>query len=228
MAGRKGASKWHSPEERFWVRVNIPVDPDACWEWIGSKASSGYGSMMIDKKDNYLVHRFSWELHHGPIPDGMFICHQCDNPLCVNPNHLFCGTPLDNMRDMIAKGRQVRIEPPHLCGEDHPRATLTQEQVNEMRSLYASGNYTIADLALRYDTTRSNANLIVLWRSWRTLDSPPPEYPGRTKLTEDDVRAIRAEYSTGKVLQRELAARYDVTPSLISGIVNRKRWAHVA
>ena len=194
--------------------------------WIAGKTGSGYGVLTINYKA-ISVHRFSYELHFGPIPKGRFVCHHCDNPACVNPDHLFLGTPKDNMHDMIAKNRQVRTVPPIFHDENHPKSKLTWTQVNVMRSLYATGNYSVTELALKFGTTKSNAHLIIKWRAWRTEHSPPPEYPGRDKLTEDDVRAIRSEYASGNVLQRELADRYNVNPSLISQIVNRKRWAHI-
>lgn len=219
-------SKKDPPKVRFWARVNREAGADACWPWTGGKTSAGYGAIMVNYK-NILAHRFSYELHNGPIPEGMFICHKCDNPACVNPTHLFLGTPQDNMDDMISKGRQVLTEPPTFFGEDHPNAALTWEQVDEMRQLFATGQCSPAELASRYHITKANVGYIIHWRTWRKDDSPPPEYPGKTKLTESEVRAIRSAYASGKVLQRELAAKYNVQPSLISLIVNRKRWAHI-
>lgn len=112
------------------ARIRRP-DDDGCWGWAGDKTKSGYGVISHEGKRGY-AHRASWELEHGPIPAGMEICHHCDNPPCVRPDHLFIGTHADNMRDMWAKGRW---HPPVARGEDHPGARLTAVQVAEIRGL---------------------------------------------------------------------------------------------
>ena len=94
-------------QERFWAKVNKGTDAE-CWEWNASRNSFGYGQLTIvgpNGKRPRTTHRLSWELHVGPIPEGMCILHRCDNPPCVNPAHLFIGTKADNYRDMRAKGR---------------------------------------------------------------------------------------------------------------------------
>lgn len=75
-----------------------------CWEWSGTRNSGGYGDIRVDCRTTK-AHRYSWEIHNGPIPAGMLVCHKCDNPPCVNPSHLFLGTARDNVNDMIKKGR---------------------------------------------------------------------------------------------------------------------------
>lgn len=81
--------------------------PDGCWYWTASTCGK-YGRLVIDEK-NIKAHRLSFELHKGPITDGMHVCHSCDNPLCVNPDHLYLGTHQDNMKDRNSKGRQARL-----------------------------------------------------------------------------------------------------------------------
>lgn len=75
-----------------------------CWEWVASGDSDGYGQLMVGKRMKK-AHRVAWELANGPIPDGSFVCHHCDNPSCVRPSHLFLGSNSENMRDMVRKGR---------------------------------------------------------------------------------------------------------------------------
>lgn len=94
-------------EDRFWAKVLIVPFAD-CWEWIGAKNDTGYGKISVGSRDNrkeHRAHRFSWEIKFGPIPTGQVVCHKCDNPGCVRPEHLFLGTKKDNSRDMIKKKR---------------------------------------------------------------------------------------------------------------------------
>lgn len=96
-------------EERFWAKV---AKSDSCWNWTGSLAGSGYGYLHIgDKVERKprTAHRVSWEIHNGPIPEGLWVLHKCDNRKCVNPEHLFIGDRVDNMRDCAAKGRVTVI-----------------------------------------------------------------------------------------------------------------------
>lgn len=90
-------------DERFWQKVE---KTDTCWLWRGSKNTTGYGQLRTDRLEK--AHRISWEIHNGPIPDGLAVLHACDNPPCVNPSHLWLGTQADNARDRQAKGRQNR------------------------------------------------------------------------------------------------------------------------
>lgn len=99
-----GLNPQGSAEERFWLRVE---KAEGCWNWKGARGDHGYGSFTGDGGVAISAHRYSFQLHNGPIPGGLVICHRCDNRACVNPEHLFLGTQRDNVHDMIQKGRQV-------------------------------------------------------------------------------------------------------------------------
>ena len=133
-------------EERFWRRVE---KTSGCWIWRGGVHSGGYGFMRGEggrNAPNVTVHRLSYEMHHGPIPDGLVVMHACDNPLCVNPDHLSVGTHKDNTQDMIAKGRAANNKLPVSVGADNGRALLTESKVRYIRASTASH----ASLARRF------------------------------------------------------------------------------
>ena len=92
--------------DRFWTKVE-KRGPDDCWLWTGGGYGEGYGGIMIVGLGCIGAHRVAYALHHGTTPDGVFVCHRCDNKRCCNPGHLFLGTHQDNMDDMVFKGRST-------------------------------------------------------------------------------------------------------------------------
>lgn len=125
------------PELRFWKKVNKdgPIHPvlgTRCWIWFGNKMNRGYGR-FIHKGKVVQTHRYSWQLHNGRPAGELCVLHHCDNPICVNPEHLFVGTYNDNNQDMFAKGRD---DAPR--GEVHWNTHLTDEQVREIKRRYKS------------------------------------------------------------------------------------------
>lgn len=151
-------------EERFWNKVDIR-GPDDCWEWTGGRAHKlPYGLFRVSKDPKASpkpAHRVSWQLTNGPIPEGMFVCHHCDNPPCVNPAHLFLGTPADNLIDMRAKGRG----PKPIRGEAMPTSKVTADDVREIRQRVAAGEMQ-SELALEFGLTKSGINRIWLRHTW--------------------------------------------------------------
>lgn len=104
------------------------ADVDACWEWTGPRTGKNYGIFHM-RKQRFSAHRYSYELFNGPIPNGLHILHQCDNPPCVNPTHLHIGTHQQNMREAKERNRFR-----HNSGDKHHLAKLTAAQVAEIRS----------------------------------------------------------------------------------------------
>jgi hypothetical protein len=153
--------------ERFWAKVR---KTDSCWLFEGGK--DRYGSIHLGGRTGKgtLAHRFSWELHFGPIPDGLYVCHKCDTPRCVRPDHLFLGTQQDNVADCIAKGRRgpvYRGGPRNpLRGESAPRAKLTWREVHEIRARYIKGVYGCVRLAKEYGVSKTLIESIVAGRIW--------------------------------------------------------------
>lgn len=154
-----GGLKNHAPpEERFWRFVE---KTDQCWKWTGKK-NNGYGVLSKGAKfDGYfLAHRFSWEMHNAEkIPEGMVVMHSCDNPGCTNPAHLKIGTPKDNTKDMIEKGRKKTIAS---FGLKNGQSVLSDEKVRFIRSSELSS----ASLAKDLKVSESCINGVRSGRTW--------------------------------------------------------------
>ena len=135
-----------SVSERFWSKVD-KQGPDDCWNWTASRIQGGYGWFSIDYR-GWLAHRVAWTLTNGPIPEGMCVLHDCDNPACCNPLHLFPGTLQDNVDDMVRKGRQTNLK-------------LTGMQVLRICRRYKAGGVTYRELAAEYGITRDQIGKII-------------------------------------------------------------------
>jgi hypothetical protein len=148
-------------QARFWGKVDRGV---GCWWWLASRSPGQwqYGQFVAVRGMSPMrAHRYSFELAHGAIPPGLFVCHRCDNTLCVRPSHLFLGTPADNTHDAMRKGRMHK-------GESSGRVKATAKDVMAMRRMWASG-VDLVEISSRYGLTRSAVHNIVKGKTWRHL-----------------------------------------------------------
>lgn len=160
---------------RFWPMVNKrgPSHPTLghCWDWTGALNDKGYGHI-----GSRLTHRLSFEMVHGQIPPGLFVCHRCDRPSCVRPEHLFLGTPAENSADMVAKGRSTLNR---RCGERASYRKLTIAQVRELLQRKSAGAK-IVDLARTYGISRQTVREIIQGKAWaRALRESAAQQEGR-------------------------------------------------
>lgn len=148
-------------EERFWEKVDKSSD---CWLWTASTNRKGYGQISQGRRGLRPLqsHRVSWEIRFGEIPEGMCVCHKCDNPSCVNPDHLFLGTIQDNDADRDRKGRTRQ-------GSKHRNAKITEEQVTYSRREYWISGRTVKEIADELGITPGGLHKAVIGETWKAV-----------------------------------------------------------
>lgn len=154
--------------QRFWPKVDTSAGPNGCWTWTAHRTAAGYGQIGAGKRESglLLAHRVSFELHHGPVKEGMFVCHRCDNPPCVNPGHLFLGTAEDNSHDAREKGRLVM---PRLVGESAAPAVLTERDALQVLARRRRGEL-LRTLAAEFGVSETTISSIATGKTWKHLD----------------------------------------------------------
>lgn len=216
-----------SLSDRFWQKV-IKAPGDECWKWSGSRHPFGYG--MIQQgggaKGKITASRASWLIHFGKIPDGMYICHKCDNPECTNPDHLFMGTAQDNANDKEDKGRGIR----RMSAEAND-AIATLAHAGVAKRLIARAfkiDRNLIATAMKHGTINLPPPHVP--KSPRLPPSPPPigvgEKNGNSKITADDVLKIRALREQGQSTA-EIANQFAIGKSMVSHICTRRCWTHI-
>jgi hypothetical protein len=139
---------------------------DGCRIWQGSLTTTGYGQVSVTmngRKRPEKAHRASWLAHHGPIPEGLCVCHKCDDALCIHEDHLFLGTKAENSADMVAKGRSAR-------GARNGSAVLTELDVRDIRRLLSFGTRQ-TEIAEAYGVCRPLISMIKNGRAWAQFNT---------------------------------------------------------
>jgi hypothetical protein len=193
----------------------VVVDPvTGCWLCRGTADRRGYIHFSINKV-RYTAHRLAWTATSGPIPDGQFVLHHCDNPPCCNPTHLFRGSRGDNNRDRSRKGRSAH--------------KLSPAQVLDLRAEYQAG-VSMADLTTKYGIHRETVRDITKGQKWRYLTGGAvlvhPAAHLRC-LTATQAQEIRERYALGGVMQADLAREYGCANSNISAVILGRSWKQV-
>lgn len=199
-------------EERFWEKIK-KAGSSECWEWVAYKDIGGYGIIAVNKITQK-AHRVSWILHYGEIPDGMFVLHKCDNPACVNPDHLFLGTQQENIQDMVNKKRHSRHE-------SHRSAKLTRQDVKDIIELRRQ-KISMRKIADMYNITNCTVHSICQGIAWREV----------TENNVDDIKNMHLghKFDTAKLPQvielvqtdkttKEIAEQFGVSDRELTHII---------
>lgn len=202
--------------ERFWEKVDSSHGQGACWLWLGVRTRGGYGRITVhtsDGKRQFPAAKVAWELENGPAPVGMWALHKCDNPACVNPSHIFMGTPKQNSEDMSRKRRGLH-------GERRGRGVMTESDVIQLRALRSLG-VSLADLCRMFDFPKVTVHKAVTGTTWAHIPEATTAPTKRSvRLSDHDVAQLRSEFVPGVTTQRSLAAKYGISEAAASHILN--------
>ncbi len=195
-----------------------------CWEWV-PEPKRPYGRLRFAGRE-IGAHVASYLAFCGPIPEGTFVCHDCDNPRCVNPTHLWLGSHVDNMKDCTKKRRRK------MGRQGAHNRKLTGEQVREIVAAYAEGSTSQKSLAEKYSVGETAIGYIVAGRTFREITGGVPVVANKRKHNTyriDDAQSeeIASLYLTGEWTQEKLAEKFGVTQSAISALLRRKTKKHV-
>lgn len=183
------------------------IQENDCWVWYGSCCRGGYGHLKRDRQRTMMkVHILAYELFIGPVPQGLFVCHRCDNPPCCNPDHLFLGTPKDNVQDCIAKGRK-RLGKIY-SGDEHSGTRVSVAQREEIRLRHIDGEHQ-ADLATEFGVTQTRISQIILGKGNQRSYA---KY--RDSEIDNQIRTLLAQ----GMRQTDIAGRFGIGQSTVSRI----------
>lgn len=202
-----------STEERFWANVR---KTETCWLWTKGVSRRGYGVFYFGDT-SAPAHRYAWALSFGEIPASLNVCHKCDNPPCVRPDHLFVGTQADNMKDMVQKGRSA-----HVFGLEANSAKLSDEQVLAVRDEILAGSEA-AEVSKKFGIAKSYVSGI------KTANRPrikrlDPTYAGVTRnLSDECIKEVQHDLLEGRT-PSEICERLKISVSVVSHIrMGRRR-----
>lgn len=190
---------------------NVVAAENGCILWQSPRNKGGYGLVTFEKKQMF-AHRLAWQRAYGPIPEGLHVCHHCDTPACVNPNHLFIGSDADNQRDKTLKGRQPK-------GATHYATKLTDAQLIAIRNDLRPQH----QIAAEYGITQGHVSDIKNRKKRGSIPGgvkPEEMQKNHRRLTIEQVTAIRQDIRNQYVIAQE----YGIVQAQVSRIKNGKQW----
>lgn len=150
------------------LKQRVRITPKGCWEWTGARNAYLYGKLVLNKK-LWAAHRLSYTIFYGYIPKRMWVLHSCDNPPCINPNHLSLGTPKMNTEQSILRGRWVGFSDKFPRGETHHHRKLTYNDVEFIREIFQAGALRQREIAKIFHVSQPTVSAIVLNKTWKSI-----------------------------------------------------------
>lgn len=211
---------------RFWSKVDIKSSNE-CWNWIGTLDAGGYGKLYMShpKPTTLMAHRVSYFIHNNNrLPDNKIVMHTCDNPSCVNPDHLKMGTQKDNVLDCVKKDRRSPQD-----GENNHRAILSNDDALKIKDLYQTGKYNHRELGDMFGVHGGTISNIVQGKTWTDVvgDIKIPKNKITNRLSKLDVLNIKEMLNSGKYSRQKVAELMNTSYANICCIANNKTWQNV-